>query len=64
MRALLLVVALAVAGAVGAAPAPTKRDSEGLKPKLKELVDKLGQIKAPAPVMHEKLAHAKFTKPT
>ena len=63
MRVLLLVVALAVSGAVGVAPAPTKRTG-GLKPKLQNLVDKLGEIKAPAPVMHEKLEHAKLTKPT
>ena len=64
MKVLLLVVALAVSGAAGVAPAPPKRNSGGLKPKLQDLVDKLGEIKAPAPVAHEKLAHAKFVKPT
>jgi hypothetical protein len=61
---LVLAVMLSVASAEGVAAAPTRRGSGGLKPKLQQLVDRLGQIKAPAPVMHEKLEHAKLTKPS
>jgi hypothetical protein len=60
----LLLVALSVAGAEGVAAAAPKRGTGGLKPKLQQLVDRLGQIKAPAPVMHEKLQHAKLNKPS
>jgi hypothetical protein len=65
MRAFVVfLVALSVAGAEDVAAAAPRRGTGGLKPKLKQLVDRLGQIKAPAPVMHEKLQHAKLNKPT
>ncbi len=57
-------VALVVAGVAGVVVAPTPRSKGGLKPQLQKLVDRLADIKAPAPITHEKLTHAKLTKPS
>ena len=58
----MLVVVLAVFLCLVCGQAP--KDSKGLKPKLQKLVERLNEIKAPAPVPHQALKHEKLQKPT